>query len=426
MSNIVQKKNKGPLSYTLLYLTILVNVLIPKSGIKLGNIPITLGNVFFVLTLIFWFFGKLGGKKIVFDKKIGGVIFLSIIYALLKYLIIGSFKEHIGYVIPLVAYPLIYFIIVDLIDSEEKFLKIFNLVTICIFSISLYALLQFVVGIDKCTIPGITVNYSDYIKYGKYWFMTKANGLSVSDTKIVSTYQNGNLFGVNMILFFPWVYYGLKVKHKTKLQYISLVLFLSSVFLSLSRSCWLGLIIFIIFCILLDEDSNKADFLKKFFIVLLTMVIIMVIFQVAPSVFNRFSDTSASDWVNMSGRSDGFINTITSVANSDSVLAWFVGPEGVIDWNGLAYEMLPLAIFVQLGIIGVCILYYCFIKSLYCCRNYIKSDMVKGMYYGLLIWLIVGLIEAGYWLPPGALNVFIIIGLMSSYRNILQGEIQRI
>lgn len=418
----VYHKEKS-ITFILLYLTIFVNILIPKAGIKIfGEIPLTLGNVLFFITFIFWIFSKLIYGKIIFDKKIGGVLFIAIVYGLLKYLFIGNFKSHIGFIIPLVIYPLIYYVIIDVVNSEERVEKIFKVITIGVLLISTYALLQFLFGIEKCTIPGITVNYSDYSRYGSAWYLTKSNGVDLSEVKIVSTYQNGNLFGVNMILLYPVIYFRLKMTKQNTLRYFSLLLFFSSVFLSLSRACWLGIFLFIFMCILLQNDYTQRNFIEKITLLFIIPIIIVIIFLNAPSVLNRFCGTNVSDWLSMSGRSDGFITTFNSVLNSDSVLAWLIGPEGIVPWYGLAYEMLPLAMFVQIGFLGVLFYYYCFVRSLCQARLFFKVDLMKGMYFGLLIWLVVGLIEAGYWLPPGALNVFVVVGLIASYKKILQGD----
>ena len=60
------------------------------------------------------------------------------------------------------------------------------------FFISIYALLQYILGIEKVCIPGITVNLSDYIKYGSKWYLQKNNNNAGVGTKIISTFQNGN------------------------------------------------------------------------------------------------------------------------------------------------------------------------------------------------------------------------------------------
>ena len=43
-------------SCALIFIMIFINVTFPKAGIKLGGIPLTVGNVFLMLTIMMWFF----------------------------------------------------------------------------------------------------------------------------------------------------------------------------------------------------------------------------------------------------------------------------------------------------------------------------------------------------------------------------------
>jgi hypothetical protein len=111
----------------------------------------------------------------------------------------------------------------------------------------------------------------------------------------------------------------------------------------------------------------------------------------------------------MSGRTAGLINVFTTVNNSGSVLAYIIGPEGIIDYSGLAFEMLPLSTFVQVGIVGIILLYNIYFQML----KKIKSSnlIAKGIKLATIIWLIIGCIECGYWLPPTAMNLFIMLAI---------------
>ena len=96
------------------------------------------------------------------------------------------------------------------------------------------------------------------------------------------------------------------------------------------------------------------------------------------------------------------------------ILAWFIGPNGIVQYSGLAFEMLPAALLAQTGIIGIILLYSFYIKI----RRYLGKEkwFEKAVSLSILIWLIVGCIECGYWLPPTALNIFAIIGIATSLK----------
>ena len=175
------------------------------------------------------------------------ILIFGIAYFILKYTIIyanlGTIIPSMTYIIPLLIYPLIFFVAVDIIDNKEKLDKVIKIIVYGFFFLCFYAILQYIVGIDKCDIPGLTVNLSDYREMGPLWFMQKSNGTDKANSKMVSTYQNGNLFGINLVFIYPLVYYYYSKKEKIKT--FSLILFITCAFLTLSRTCWLGIVLFI-------------------------------------------------------------------------------------------------------------------------------------------------------------------------------------
>ena len=413
-----KEKKKKDLLFNIILLTVFFNIWFPKAGIKIGEIPLTVGNVFFALAFVVWIYTKIKTKKI-YSFKIGSVIILGILYFVFKYIIVyavnGTIKGSIGFIIPLIIYPIIFFIISDYVDTQEKMDKIVKLIVYGFFFLSAYSIIQYIVGIEGCCIPGLTVNYSDYLKYGSTWYMVKSNGTVAESTKIVSTYQNGNLYGVNTLLIYLLIYNYLKNK-KSKALMPSLILFIVCVFLSLSRACWLGIILFIFMEILLENEKTMKSMYRKIFTVMMCLIMIILVFKYVPSIANRFFKTDMDDWVSMSGRTEGLQAVIKSVSESDTVIGLIIGPYGVSNYSGLAYEMFPLSVFVQTGIIGMIMLYYLFFKAV---REMNKNNYIqKAVRRAVIIWLIVGIIECGYWLPPAALNMFIIIGLGYSSKMI--------
>ena len=401
-------KGKNDYLFNLLLMTIFFNFAFPKAGVKLSGIPLTIGNLLFAFAFSIWIIKKIKNGKISYSK-IGLLILLLVAFFFLKYLLIGNFIDNIGYIIPLIIYPLIFFMVYDLIDSQEKISKIIKLIVVCYFIIALYALLQFFVGIENCAIPGLTVNYSDFREYGKYWFMTKANGTDTSMSKIVSTYQNGNLFGVNMLLCYPIVYSYLKNKKRNKLMILSLILFICTVFLSLSRACWLGIVLFLFIAIFMEKNKNKSSLLFKFLMILLCVLSLIMVFNYMPSVANRFLNTKPSDWVSMSGRTEGLISILSEIKSTSSVSAILFGFNGIINYDGLAYEMFPLALFVQGGLTGLIIFYIILFNVLKKFSS--KNFVLIAIRLSIIIWMIVGIIECGFWLPPFSLNLFTIIAI---------------
>ncbi len=412
-----KEENKNTLLYYLLLITIFFNIWFPKAGIKLAGIPMTVGNVFFIILLVLWFGTVVLRRKSIKFPEPALLLMYSIIYFIFKYtyiaLINNNFTSSVTYIIPLIIYPFALFIAYEVLDNESKKEKVINIIRYGFYFLCFYALLQFVVGIGGCDIPGLTVNLSDYREMGTQWYMQKSNGTDESNSKIVSTYQNGNLFGINLIFIYSLIYYYLKHKKKEKELIFSLILFIMCTFLTLSRTCWLGIVLFIFIEIIMKREKNKRSLVRKGIILFFCVISLFLVFNFMPSVTNRFLGTDKDDWISMSGRTEGFINVINSILENGNVflliLSILIGPKGVISYWGVAFEMFPTSLFAQTGIIGMILIYAFYINAVLKLdkNNYISG----GIRSSLIIWLIIGIIECGYWLPPTALNIFILVGL---------------
>ena len=402
-------KEKNGFLFNVLLITIFFNIWFPKAGIKLSGIPLTVGNVFLAITFFFWTMKKVMNRRMKINKS-GYILIILMLYSLIKYLLIGGFVKNIGYIIPLVVYPLMFIIAYDTIDTKEKLQKVIKVMCFGFFFICIYALLQYVFGIEKICVPGLTVNLSDYTTYGANWYLQKNNNNSSGiGTKIISTFQNGNLYGVNTLLIYPIVYGYLKKENRSFLMYVSLALFVICVFLSLSRSCWLGIVLFMLFGIFLESEKNKNSLYRKAIIILMWLVLVEVSFKYFPSIAARFSSMDKSSIMSMSGRTEGLTEVLNNFSQYKYIFIWFIGSNGFIENVGLAYEMTPLALLVQVGIIGI-VLFYGTLYQVWKRMNK-KKWLQNAVKLSIFIWTIVGCIEGAFWLPPTALNIFLILAL---------------
>ena len=388
----------------LLLATAFFNIWFPKAGIKLSEIPITVGSVLFGMTIIIWLLVCIHKKSIKIDKT---AILIAImgIYFIFKYLLTNNLTGNsLTYIVSLSVYPVIYIVCKQYSHSNRFNELLRKIVVYGFFFITIYALLQFIFGISNVSIPGLTVNYSDYIEHGAKWYMTKSNGTTESAVKIVSTYQNGNLFGVNLLLIFPFAFLLLGKTNKNKMMYISLMLFIICVALSLSRTCWVVGSIEIMLLLLFSNAKNGRIDMRKILAVLLIPVAVLAVIIFMPSTVERFTGTKTGDWLKMSGRSEGLTDVMKSINESGRIDAILFGPEGVIEWTGLAYEMVPLALFTQGGIVG-CLLFYL------ACVYAVRGKQSKEKKIATESWMLASLIEGGYWLPPTAMNLYMLAAI---------------
>lgn len=398
--------------FKLMLITLFFNIWFPKAGIKLAGIPLTVGNILFAILFICWSLLKIRTKKMEFTK-IHLYVLIGIYYFIIKFLICYlnnySISDMIEYIVPLIVYPLILFVCVDLTDSQEKFNSILKMIYYGFIFLSIYGLIQYMFGLEKTTIPGVTVNLSDYLSGGSEWYLSKNNGTGDSNSKIFSTYQNGNLLGVNLILFFPLVFEYAEKKGKNFLSMLLTGLFAIVIFLTLSRACWLGVFLFILLKVLFNYSRTKEKFIYKNIFVFISILGIVLIFKYFPSIASRLSNTTLDKLISMSGRTEGFIELFKSIWRSNNVFSIIFGPYGIIKTSGFAYEMTQIAIFSLTGIVGLVLWIIPLISIV---KNvYKNSGFNSSINLSIIIWFIVAIIEGSYWLPPTAFNLFLIISL---------------
>ena len=113
--------------------------------------------------------------------------------------------------------------------------------------------------------------------------------------------------------------------------------------------------------------------------------------------------------MSMSGRTEGLTEVLNNFSQYKYIFIWFIGSNGFIENVGLAYEMTPLALLVQVGIIGI-VLFYGILYQVWKRMNK-KKWLQNAVKLSIFIWTIVGCIEGAFWLPPTALNIFLILAL---------------
>lgn len=381
------------------------NIWFPKSGIKISGIPLTIGNllVFVLLTLQFVRVIKNGFTK----NKTLFLISLCAYYFFIRLVMITPYENGIslgttfGFIIPLVIYPYVYFASTDIISTKERLDIILKITTYGVVFVLVYGLLQFIFGIEQIQIKGLTVNWMDAVPN---WPFLKSNGF-MNVNKIVSTYQNGNIFGINLLFLFPIVFEYVYNRRKN-IAFTLLILYVLVGFLTLSRSVWLGIVLYLVFKFVLSNKNNTI--FKKVVISSLSILILYIAFTNVPYLSQRMvSDTS--ELVSASGRYDIGVKLIQDSWNN-GILATIFGMFGLYHIEQGAYEQTFLAVFMTGGIIGLVLWLLPFGHFLFKFKHRTNS-IQQGVFFGFVVWSIVSCIEGAYWLPPTACNLFFVLSL---------------
>lgn len=423
--NMSDKKEKLNILFVL-YL--IFNILFPKSGIKINGIPLTIGSVIYIviLPISIILFAYRGYK--LYKTEI--IIIYSIIYWTLRLALLHEnvdTSQLLSFFSCLCVYPLIYFVVPVFINTDQKISHFIRIVNLIVTIIMIYSIIQGVFGIDKTTIPGLSVNYNDYINNPNNWWMLKNNSFNGSDFsgsyKIVSTYQNGNLFGVNLLLFFPITYYSAKNK-RTKL--ILLILFLISCILCGSRTIYITIIFygfvllfkFVVFSNKISKEAILCSFLVP--------IMILYMLQLNSDILNRvYTIFDVNVLKNGSGRVSKITNFILWFKQNGNVGNIFIGSWGN-NYNGPAGEVLFVCLFILGGVIGLVLFIYTILEiykytfKLRCC-----NDLAKGINIGLTLYIIASISDGGYWLPPTALNLWLLLSLAKQIKINKNGDLKR-
>jgi hypothetical protein len=242
-------------------------IIFPKGGIKINNIPLTWGYLILALLSL-----ALLVRSRYMVKKQHVFILLSLIpfqiYSFISIWLNGI--ENIGFTISFFLgffiLPLIFlFIFSQYIEdlNLDFFSKIFKK---SLFLIALFGIFLFfyrIITNSFFEIPFLTINFHDRglietMKFNDRGFLLK----------LTSTYNNGNLYGVCILMFLPL--FNLLEKNNIKKAILKL-----SLLLTLSRTVWIGLIIsefFYAFFI----NKNKSLSLIKFLISSCIFITIML------------------------------------------------------------------------------------------------------------------------------------------------------
>jgi len=217
---------------------VVFNVLFPKGGFKIGDVPYTWGYLFLGATLIPLAIVRFAGGSLRMRRNTLIALASQIPFQIL---VIYSFRQYgiasfgflasmvVGlYILPfafLVVYPG-YFRYIDGV-------KLASLLRRCIFWTAVFGIFLFfyyAITRQLIEIPYLTVNAEDYGMIELTKHINRGSFL-----KLISTYNNGNLYGVAMIILLP-LYNQLEPKTwKRIVLKVALVL-------TLSRSVWLGLV----------------------------------------------------------------------------------------------------------------------------------------------------------------------------------------
>jgi len=344
MKNILLLKlNNERLREILFFIAVLLLVIIPKGGFKIAGVPITWGYLYLGLLFILSIIIIVNKYKFTVNSKhymcylatLPFVLFFTIHLLIFGYE--GSLGNLIAFYISFVFLPFLFYIILGNFLTKINGDYIQNLIAKSVFWIAIYGIFLFIykqITGHFLEIPYITVNAADLGELARSKFNQRG-----SVAKLISTYNNGNIFGVCTLMLFP-VFYN-KTTSKFKIFIVILALILT-----LSRTVWIGLIFY--FLILY---RNKLLQLAKIY-----LLGALLLFIIGSIVMTRYFQYGSLQGFILDSNLGGRILQIRKVNEIT-----FFGSKAytIID------EIVYLSIFRQFGVIGLVLFCISFFAPVY-------------------------------------------------------------
>lgn len=344
MKNILLLKlNNERLREILFFLAVLLLVILPKGGFKVAGIPLTWGYLYLGFLLILCtvviaskFRFTVNSKHFMcFVATIPFVVYFSLHLLIFGYE--GSIGNFIAFYISFVFLPFLFYIVLGNFLTKIDINYIETLISNSVFLVALYGIFLFIYKQYTghfLEIPYITVNAGDLGELAGSKFNRRG-----SLSKLISTYNNGNIFGVCILMLFPVFYRRTTSKFKIFVVVLALIL-------TLSRTVWIGLIFYFLIIY-----RNKLQQLAKVYLAGTVLLLLIGSFLMT----KYFQYGSLEGFIldsNLGGR-------ILQIRKVNEITLFGNGPYKIIE------EIVYLSIFRQFGIVGLLLFCVSFFAPVY-------------------------------------------------------------
>lgn len=384
----------------LLFLTLFI----PKAGTKVGSIPVYLS----LLSLSYF---TLHGVYRSLSKRNIPTLYL---FALcMMFYVIVNFpnitRPHLDSS-QLLAYSLAgtsFFAYYSAINFKSDARQLSTYILAAFYFLAAYGFSQKIFGDYTVAIPGITANFADASTAD---FLAAKNNMiwGINYLKLTSTYQNGNVFGVNFLLI---AFLSLCILRERGDKYIyQTIIMVLVVLATASVSVYIGLIAGLThFFILSNRGLISRKTLLSSIAAVLFLTITLSALLLTDNLFSQILTERVFDrnLAEGGGRTENIQDYFKEVLShpiyllSGTLFFNYQGPE--------VYEVTPLAVLQVFGF-GFFVFLTYFILQI--------TKKIHIRYQSCAIaYLIASISDGAFWLPPTALNFFLIIGIATTLGN---------
>lgn len=358
----------------IIFLLVIFNLFFPKGGIKISDIPITIGMILLIMVLFYQVFNNLYHKRLLTISKDRFFILASWLPFQLILLMCFSFNGtnslgvFLSMVFSFIFLPWMFIFVegnhFDILNKNF----LFKLIRFGIIFVAIFGIINFMMG-NTIEIPFLTVNYMDLgeindknIKRGEDLY------------KLISTYQNGNIYGASMLLLLPLFCF---LEKRTWLQVIVKI----SILLTLSRTAWIGLLLYEFLKIIFIKFSAKK--LISFLLMVSGIVIVISMLLSLMEVDINFIFDE-----NLGSRRGALEQIDMSIIVGSTAIGWY---------SDIVYANIML----NFGLLGLISFIFAVLSPILIYMKNKKVDLVKkNLVLGYIIYLIISCSDGAILLLP--------------------------
>ncbi|CAM3757402.1 hypothetical protein MUGA111182_07740 [Mucilaginibacter galii] len=371
-------------------ITIIFLLAFPKGGFKIGEIPLTWGYMLFLIALPFIMIRLcLNNFQFKFSKKRQLCLLLClpfIFYSSIS-LCFSTFDSNLGgflssYILSILVMPIICLMCfnsaIDEIYNTPYYDKVFLwcLRFVIVFGLALFV--QKILTGKILEIPYLTVNIADY------GHIDEKFNLRGDLMKLTSTYNNGNIYGVCMLLLTP--FYIAKEPKK-----IFKILFFAALALTLSRTVWIGMIIFLLL-IIIKNLKNIKGYITLGLTVIGVILIVPLLLKFMNLDLNFLTDKDLGGRAHQLSILDNF--TLFSAAKFQGIT-----------------EIVYASMLTNFGLVGLILFVIYILSPLITLYRYPQNRRLDNTHWGILIYVIICASDGAMLLIP----VMAFFWFLSSY-----------
>jgi len=381
---------------------IVVTLVFPKAGIKVGGFPIYI-SILSMLILQAWSIPCVL-RRIENVGLVGAVLGSFLLFFVLNANSVGyqylAAPQIFAYLAALSSFVVLF----AAYDMEVRWSVIKGMIGWCFWVLVMYAFAQKIFGDYVVVVPGLTANYQDAMSPD--FLAEKSNMIwGLGYLKATSTYQNGNLFGVNIILI-GFAYISI-LREQSRRFILTLCVMGLACLLTASVSVFMGFAAGCLHLLLSYKGGVRSAVLASF---------AAMCFGVPVALYVLFGDsliaTILQERLLNRDLSQGGGRVIKVIGYLEDV-----GREPELLFSGMLFHPRAFAEIYEITSLSMIQMFGVVVSTAFATFVLLKAWALRGSIYltPIVAYLGASLSDGAAWLPPTLTNFFIILGACTAW-----------